>query len=88
MNFVDEEHVTGAKICEDGGQVTSAFDDRAGSNFHVDFHLVGKYMRERGLSQPGRPIKEDVIQCFAAFTRRRDQNRQVVFNLILTDQVI
>jgi hypothetical protein len=50
-------------------------------------HLVGHHMRQGGLAQTGRPIKEHMVERFAALAGGRDQNAEVFLDILLPDQV-
>ena len=43
----------------------------------VTAHLVGDDVRETGLAQTGRAVKQDVIERFAALPRRFDQDAEI-----------
>ncbi len=44
-------------------------------------------MSERGLAEAGRPVKEDVIEGFFAFGGGLDGDVEVVFELLLADEL-
>jgi hypothetical protein len=44
-------------------------------------------MRKSGLPQPGRAIKQDVVQRFLTFSCGGDQNGQVLFHLLLANDI-
>ncbi len=71
MNFVNEDHIARAEIGEDGSQIARAFDGGACRHFDVDSHLIAQHVRERGLAQTGRTVKQNMIQGFTASTRHR-----------------
>jgi hypothetical protein len=87
MNLVDEEYVARLKVSENRGQIPRALDGRAGGDAHVDFHLVRHNMRQTGLAQSRRAIKQNVIQRLAALTRGLNQDAQVFFQAILAGKL-
>ena len=66
MDFVDEEHIAGPQVGQDGGQVPGALDGRSGRDLDVDAHLIGNHVGQGGLAEAGRTVKQDMIQGFAA----------------------
>ena len=54
MNFVDEQHVMRFKIGQDGRQIASAFEHRAGGLAQAHAHFNGDNVRQRCLAQPRR----------------------------------
>jgi hypothetical protein len=87
VNFVNEDDIPSAEVGEDGGQVAGALDGGTRRHFDVDSHFIAEHMRERGLAQAGRTVKQDVIQRLAAVLGRIDQNGQVFLDLILPDDI-
>ena len=74
MDLIYEEDIPCSEIGQDCGQIPRAFNCGARGYLDAHTHLIGHYMRECGLSQARRTIKEDVIQGLAALPRRLDKN--------------
>ena len=72
------------RLGKDRGQVAGFFDGRTGGDLDGDAHLVRHHMGEGSLAQPRRTVKQHVIQRFAAFLCRGEQDRQVFTDLVLT----
>ena len=51
VDFVDEEHVTGLEVGQQGGEVAAALDDRARRLAQIRPHFVGDDVREGGLAE-------------------------------------
>ena len=86
MDFVDEQHILGLKVGKDGGQVAGPGDDRArrGAESHPQF--PGDDLRQGGLAQSRRTMKQHVVHGFAAGAGRLDENIQVLAHLNLADE--
>ena len=65
MDLVDEQNIPVLEIREDGGQITGAFENRAGRG--LDFHtkLVSDDVRKRGLTETRRSAEQHVIERFS-----------------------
>ena len=74
MNFVDEEHVVGLEVREDGREVARALENRSRGLAQMHAHFVGDDVCERGLSEPGRSEEEQMVERFAALARRTDED--------------
>lgn len=85
MDFVDEEDVVVGEICEDGGEVASAFDGGAGGDAEVAAHFVGDDAGHSGFAEAGWAVEEDVIDGFGAFFSSGDGEFEVVFETVLAD---
>jgi len=88
VHFVDEQDVARAQVGEDGGQVAGALDGWPGGNFDVHPHLVRQHVRECGLAEAGRTVKQAVVERLTAHLGRRDEDGQVLFHLVLPDQFV
>ena len=62
-------------------------DGRTGGDLDVDAHLVGHHVRQCGLAQAGRPVKEHMVERLAALAGSRDQDAEVFLDIFLTDQI-
>ena len=88
VNLVDEQHFVRLEIREDRSQISGSLD--GGSTRHADrsAHLVGDDVGERGLAEAWRAVKEQVVECFTAITRRADEHRKVFAQSILADHLV
>ena len=87
MDFVDEQHIAGAQVGQDGGQVTGALDGGTRRHFDIDSHLIRHDVGQRGFSQARRTVKQNMIQRLAALTRGGDQDGQILLDLVLPNQI-
>ena len=83
MNLVDEEHIACFEIGQNRGQIAGSLDGRAGRDAHVDAHLVRHDVRQAGLAQSRRTVKQDVIQRLAALPGGLNQDAQIFFQAFL-----
>ncbi len=87
MDLVDEQDVLGLQVGQQRRQITGAFDGRPGGHAQVDAHLVRQDVRQGRLSQPGRPVEQDVVERLAASMGGLDQDLQVLLDPILADEL-
>jgi hypothetical protein len=87
MDFVNEQDIPGAQVREDGSQIPGPFNGGTGGHFYVHTHFVGNNMRQRGLPQTRRAIKQNMIQGLAASTGGSDENPKILLDLVLADQL-
>ena len=87
MDLVDEEDAAGLQRGEEGGDVGLALQRRAGGLDHRHAQLGGDDVGERGLAEPRRPGEEDVVERLAAAAGRLDEDRQLLGDLRLVDEV-
>jgi hypothetical protein len=66
VNFVDKKNVVFLEVCDYRGKIPGFFYDRPGRYFYINTQFIGYYMRQRGLSKPRRPVKEDMLRGFLA----------------------
>src|SRR5437763_325579 len=85
VNLVDEQHVPGFQIRQQGGEISRALENRPRGLAQVDPHLARDDMRERGLAQPRRAEQQHVVQRLAARARRLDEDLQLAADLLLPD---
>ena len=74
------------EIIHDCGKITCAFDRRSRGYAQVDTELACDDMRQRGLAEPGRSGKQNVIERLAASARRLDRHRENLPEALLTDE--
>ena len=85
VNFVDEQHVAGIQVRQQRRQIAGLFNGRAGGNPDIDAQLVRDDGGERRLTQPRRPIQQDVVERFFAQPRRFDEHGQIFLDFGLAD---
>ena len=66
VDLVDEEHVALLQVRQDAHQVGRPREGRAAGGLDARAHLGRHHVGHRGLAQAGRPVKEDVLERFAA----------------------
>jgi len=86
VHLVNKKHLFVADIGQDGGKVALDLQGWPGSLLKGDSQLVGNDGGERGLAQPGRTVEQNVVQSFAAGFCRFNRDRQVFFDLGLSDE--
>ena len=87
VDLVDEEDAARLQRGQEGGDVGLALERRAGGLDHRHAELGGDDVGERGLAEPGRAGEQDVVERLAAALRRLDEDRQLVGDLRLVDEV-
>ena len=87
MNFVEEEEIVAFHGRENGGEVAFFLEQRTGTDFYGDAHLVGENLGEGGLAEPRGTVEQDVIESFAAGAGSLDGDLEIFFNARLTDVV-
>ena len=85
VDFVEEENFLCLKGGEDGGEVAFALEKRSGAGLDGDGKLVGNDLREGGLPEAWRAVKQDVVEGFAATAGRLDGDLDIFFNALLAD---
>ena len=68
-------------------QIAGALDRRPGSNIDFRTHLVRNHMRQRGLSQTRRPIKQQVINRLPAPQSGLDNDLQILAHPFLPNNI-
>ena len=87
VDLVDEEDAARLQRGQEGGDVGLALERRAGGLDHRHAELGGDDVGERGLAQPGRAGEQDVVERLAAALRRLDEDRELLGDLLLVDEV-
>ena len=87
MNLVDEENVALFEVREDCRQVARSLDSRPARRADVCTELVGDHRGKRGLAEPRRPGKQDVVGAFLALLRRLDKDSERLLHLGLPQVV-
>ncbi len=87
VDLVDEQHVAVAELGEDRGQVAGTFERRTGGDVHVHAHLDGDDAGQAGLAEPGRAGQQQVVGRLAAHLGCLEHDREMLFQLALTDEL-
>ena len=88
MDLVDEEHGARLERGQERGDVALALERRPGRLDERDVELVRHDLRERGLAEPGRAGEQHVVERLAAAPRRLDEDRELVLDRALPDEVV
>src|SRR6202035_3853643 len=86
--LVDEEHLAGVQVGEDGRQVAGPLEHRPGGGAQWRRHLAGDDVGEGRLAKPRRTEEEDVVQGLPPLARRADEDPEVVEDLLLADVLV
>ena len=87
VDLVDEEDAARLQRGEERGHVGLALQRRAGGLHQRHAELGGDDAGQRGLAQPGRAGEQHVVERLAAALRRLDEDRQLLGDLLLVDEV-
>jgi hypothetical protein len=87
VHFVNEQDVAGPQVGQDGRQIAGPLDRRTRGDLDIDPHFVGKDVRQGGFTQARRSIEQHVIDGLSALEGRCNQDRQVLFDPLLPDQI-
>ncbi len=82
------EHVPRLQVGQDGGEITAALNDGAGTCAKAHPHLAGDDMRQGRLAEPGRAGEEDMVEGFAPVFGGVDKDAQIVAQLALADEIV
>ena len=88
VNFVDEQHIPVFEVGQDGGQIARPFNHRPGRGPNIYPHFPGNNMGHRGLAQPRRTVKQQVVEHVTALFGGLNGDAQVLFGTLLADVVI
>jgi hypothetical protein len=77
MDFVNEQDIPGLQVRQDCSQVAGALDHRSRCGSKADTQFAGDDLRQRGLTESGRPVQQHMVQGFAAVARGLDEHCQV-----------
>src|SRR6266567_1191457 len=88
VNFVEKENLFLFERSQDRRQVALALQQRPRAGLDRNVQFVGDDLRQRGLAQPGRAVKQHVVQRFAAAARRVDSNLNIFFDALLPDVLV
>ena len=85
VNLVHEKHIGRIEVGEDRRQIALDLNQRAGSRAKTGGHLVGNHRRQRGLSETGGTVEQDMIERLAPLAGRSDRNFEVFLDSRLPD---
>ncbi len=86
VDLVEEEHLFGLEVGEDGGHVALDLQGGAAGLLEADVELVGDDGRERGLAEAGRAEEENVVEGLAARFGGLEGDRELFLGLGLADE--
>ncbi len=86
VDLVDEQHVAGLQVGQDGGQVAGALDDRAGGGAEADAEFAGDDLGQGGLAEARRAVQQHVVQRLAAGAGGLDEDGEVLPAGALADE--
>ena len=87
VDLVDEEDAPRLERGQERGDVGLALERRPRGLDQRHPHLGGDDVGERGLAEAGRPGEEDVVERLVAAARGLDEDRQLIGDLRLIDEV-
>ncbi len=88
VDLVDEQHLAGLEVGEDGGQVAGPLEHRAGGGADGGAHLVGDDVGQRRLAQARGPEQQHVVERLAALARRLQEDLELVDHPLLADELL
>src|ERR1700722_3522563 len=88
MHFIDKKHLPVAQVRQDRSQVTLDLKRRTRSLLKSGTELVGDNVSERSLAQPRRSVEQYMVKRLAARFGRLDSDIQILFDLILADELL
>jgi len=86
--LINKQYIVGLEVGEQTRQVAGFFDYRTGSFFNIHPQLIGYDPAQRGFTQTGRTMKQDMIQCLTPDFGRFDKDDQVLDQLRLAGEII
>ena len=87
VNLVDEEHVVGFERSQNACQVAGFVEHRTAGNLESHPQFVGDDVRQRGLSQSGRSVKERVVERLATVFGSLHEHFKILHHLLLSAKV-
>jgi len=88
VDFVDEQNITRLQIGQDRGEITCARDHGARCLPKPNTQFRGHNLRQRGLAQTRRAVKQDMIHRFAPLLRRLNADPEVPPQALLPHEFI
>jgi hypothetical protein len=86
VDLVDEQHVAGLEVGQDGGEVSGALDDGAGGGAETHAEFAGDDLGEGGFAQARGAVEEDVVERLSPALRGFDEDAQVFAAGLLADE--
>ena len=87
VDFIDEQHVVGLEVGQNGGEIARLLQHRARSLAQVHLHFVGDDVRQGRLAKTRRAENQHVIERFLAFSRGADKDIHLLAHLFLADVI-
>ena len=88
VDLIDEQHVAGLQVGQDGGEVSGALDDGARGGAEADAELAGDDLGEGGLAEAGGAVEEDVVESLATGAGGLDEDAEVFAGGALADELV
>ena len=88
VNFIEKKEIALVERSEHGGQVAFFLEQRTRAYFDRHAHLVCENLRQRGLAEARRTVKQHVIERFFAGAGGLDRDRQIFFHARLADVIV
>src|SRR5262249_32954712 len=85
---VDEQHIARFERSEHRRQVSGTFDDGPRRGLESDSELVRDDLCERSFSEPGRAVKEKMIERLSPVLRGVARHEQITLQRILSDILV
>src|SRR5262249_36857224 len=86
VDFVDEQHVPGLQVRQDGREVAGALNHWTGCGAEPNAHLTCDNLRERRLAQAGWTVQQNVVQSLATRAGGGDEDAEVLPRCLLADE--
>ena len=87
VDLVDEQHVPGLQVGQDGREVAGALDHRPRRRPEPDAQLARHDLRQRGLAQARRAVQQHMVHRLAAALGRLDEGAEVFAAGLLADEL-
>src|SRR6266700_2489026 len=88
MDLIDEKDVSLIQAREDRSEIAFTFQHRSGSHPQAHLQLMRDDPGEGRFPQPGRRVKEAVIERFFTPPGRLDEDAQVLFHALLSHKLV
>ena len=88
MNLVDEEHLAGLEVRQDGGKIARLLEHRTRGGTNGRLQLVPDHIGKRRLPEPRRTVEQDVIERFTALQCCGNRHVQVLAHAVLADVLV
>ena len=88
MHFVDKQNLAIPHVRQDGRQIALDLERGPRSLLEGDSELIRDDVGERGLTEAGRSVEQNVIERLAARASRFNGHRKIFFHLGLSDELI